>query len=93
MWLSFSDNRISVYTELFPSSPSVNCPNISKRLREKVRCKEMALYRNINCLVHHDNAPTDTAISVRNFSVAHTVRRVLAGTCPVRIFYVIRDEN
>ena len=40
---------------------------VLKRLREKVRRKRLELFANISWVLHHDNAPAQTALSVREF--------------------------
>ena len=40
---------------------------VLKRLREKVRRKRPELYANNSWILHHDNAPAHTVLSVREF--------------------------
>ena len=40
---------------------------VLKRMREKVRRKRPELFANISWILHHDNAPAHTALSVRKF--------------------------
>jgi transposase len=40
---------------------------VLKRLREKVRRKRPELFANNSWILHHDNAPAHTALSVREF--------------------------
>jgi hypothetical protein len=40
---------------------------VLKRLREKVRWKRTEFFANNSCILHHDNAPAHTALSVREF--------------------------
>ena len=38
-----------------------------ERLREKVRWKQPKIFANNSCILHHENAPAHTALSVREF--------------------------
>ena len=40
---------------------------VLKRLREKVRRKQPELFANNSWILHHDNAPAHTALSLREF--------------------------
>jgi len=40
---------------------------VLERLHEKVRRKRPELFANKSCILHHDNAPAHTALSVREF--------------------------
>jgi hypothetical protein len=40
---------------------------VLERLRDKVRRKRPELFGNNSWILHHDNAPTHTALSVREF--------------------------
>jgi transposase len=40
---------------------------VPKRLREKVRRKRLELFPNNSWILHHNNAPAHTALSVREF--------------------------
>jgi len=40
---------------------------VLERLREKVRWKRPELFANSSWILHHDNAPAHTALSVREF--------------------------
>jgi len=41
---------------------------VLERLREKVRQKQPELFANNSWILHHNNAPAHTALSVREFS-------------------------
>jgi len=46
---------------------------VLKRLREKVRRKRPELFANNSWILHHDNAPAHTALSVREFLVTKQI--------------------
>ena len=46
---------------------------VRRRLREKVRRKRPELFGNNSCILHHDNAPAHTALSVREFLVTKQI--------------------
>jgi len=46
---------------------------VLKRLREKVRRKRPELIANNSWILHHDNAPAHTALSVREFLAAKQI--------------------
>jgi transposase len=64
------DIRGIVYYEFVPTGQTVNQVyylEVLKRLREKVRRKRPEFFANNSCILHHDNAPAHTALSVREF--------------------------
>lgn len=64
----FLDIRGIIHYEFVPTGQTVNQVyylEVLKRLREKVRRPE--LFTNNSWLLHHDNAPAHTALSVREF--------------------------
>ena len=70
MLLTFFDIRGIVHYEFVPTGPTVNQVNhleVLKRLHEKVRRKRPKLFANNSWILHHDNAPAHTALSVREF--------------------------
>jgi len=70
MLLTFLDIRGIVHYEFVPTGQTVNQVyylDVLKRLREKVRRKRAELFANNSWILHHDNAPVHTALSVREF--------------------------
>ena len=64
------DIRGIVHYEFVPAGQTVNKVyylEVLKRLREKVRRKRPELFANNSWILHHDNAPAHTALSVREF--------------------------
>ena len=60
-----------IHYEFVPSGQTVNQVyylEVLERLREKVRRKRPKLFANNSWILHHDNAPAHTALSVREFS-------------------------
>jgi len=69
MFANFIVSRIVRY-EFVPSGQTVNQVyylEVLKRLREKVRWKRPEIFASNSCILHHDNAPAHTALSVRDF--------------------------
>ena len=59
-----------VHYEFVPTGQTVNQVyylEVPERLREKVRWKRPEIFANNSCILHHDNAPAHTALSVREF--------------------------
>ncbi|KAF6288416.1 hypothetical protein mRhiFer1_009149 [Rhinolophus ferrumequinum] len=70
MLLTFFDIRGIIHYEFVPTGQTVNQVyylEVLKRLREKVRQNRPELFANNSWLLHHDNAPAHTALSVREF--------------------------
>ncbi|KAF6272388.1 hypothetical protein mRhiFer1_009549 [Rhinolophus ferrumequinum] len=68
MLLTFFDIRGIIHYEFVPTVQTVNQVyylEVLKRPREKVRRPE--LFANNSWLLHHDNAPAHSALSVREF--------------------------
>ena len=66
----FFDTREIVHYEFVPTGQTVNqvyCLEVRKRLREKVRRKQPKLFANNSWILHHENAPAHTALSLREF--------------------------
>jgi len=66
----FFDIRGIVYYEFVPTGQRVNQVyylEVQKRLREKVRRKRPEIFANNSRILHHDNAPAHTTLSVRHF--------------------------
>ena len=67
---NFFDIRRIVHYELVPTGQTVNQVyylEVLERLREKVSRKRPEHFANSSCILHHDNAPAHTALSVRKF--------------------------
>jgi len=59
-----------IHYEFVPTGQIVNQVyylDVLKRLREKVRPKRLKLFANNSWILHHDNAPAQTALSVSEF--------------------------
>jgi len=70
MLLPFFDIRGIVHYEFVPTGQTVNQVyylEVLERLCEKVRWKRPELFANNSWILHHDNAPAHTALSVRDF--------------------------
>jgi hypothetical protein len=64
------DIRGIVRYEFVPTGQTVNQVyylEVLKKLREKVRRKRPELFAKNSWILHHDNAPAHTALSVREF--------------------------
>ena len=62
------DIRGIVHYEFVPTGQTVNQVyylGVLKRLREKFRRKRPDIFANNSWILHHDNAPAHTALSVR----------------------------
>jgi transposase len=70
MLICFFDVNGIVHKEFVPAGQTVNqyfYLDVLKRLRDSVRHKRPELWRSGDWLLHHDNAPAHTALSVREF--------------------------
>jgi len=59
-----------VHYEFVPTRQTVNqiyYLEVLERLREKIRWKRLELFASNSWILHHDNAPAHTALSVREF--------------------------
>jgi hypothetical protein len=59
-----------IHYEFVPTVQTVNQVyylEVLKRLREKIRRKRPEIFANNSWILHHDNAPSHTALSVREF--------------------------
>jgi len=68
--LTFFDIRGIVHYEFVPNGQTVNQVyylEVLERLREKVRRKRPELFAKNSWILHHDNSPARTALSVREF--------------------------
>ena len=66
----FFDMRGFVHYEFVPTGQTVNHVyylEVLERLREKVRRKRHEIFSNNSLILHHENAPAHTALSVRAF--------------------------
>ena len=69
----FFDIRGIVHCEFLPTGQTVNQVyylEVLERLREKVRRKWPELFANNSWILHHDSAPAQTALCVREFLAA-----------------------
>ena len=76
-WYTWCDNKVRelgisgiVHYEFVPTGQTVNQVyylQVLKRLREKVRRKRPELFAYNSWILHHDNAPAHTALSVKEF--------------------------
>jgi len=70
MLLTFFDIKGIVHCEFVPTGQTVNQVyylEVLERLYEKVRRKRPKLSANNSWILHYDNAPAQTALSVREF--------------------------
>jgi len=70
MLLTFFDIRGIVHYEFLSTGKTVNQVyylEVLERLHEKVRRKRPKLFANNSWILHHDNAPACTALSMREF--------------------------
>lgn len=66
----FFDYQGIVHKEFLPTGETVNKEyylNVMRRLRESIRRKRPELWQNKSWVLHHDNAPSHTAIIIREF--------------------------
>jgi transposase len=73
MLVIFFDCEGSVHQEFVPPGQTVNQHyylEVWKRLREQVHRKRPERWRNQDWVLHHDNAPAHTALSVQRFLAA-----------------------
>lgn len=66
----FFDHRGVVHSEFLPTGQTVNKEyylGVMRRLREAVRQKRPELWRDNSWILHHDNAPSHTALILREF--------------------------
>ena len=70
------DIRGIVHYEFVPTGQTVNqfyYLEVLKRLHEKVARKRPELFANNSWILHHDNAPAHTALSVREFLATNQI--------------------
>lgn len=66
----FFDYHGVVHSEFLPAGQTVNKEyylSVMKRLREAIRRKRPELWRNNSWILHHDNAPSHTALIICDF--------------------------
>lgn len=70
MLIVFFDIKGVIHREFLPKGQTVNAEfycSVLRRLREDIRRKRPALWRNGNWILHHDNAPAHNALRTREF--------------------------
>jgi hypothetical protein len=70
MLIDFFDIRGMVHHEFVPQGQTINAEfyvEVSKRLRERMRRVRPELWAEKNWILHHDNAPSHSALTVREF--------------------------
>jgi len=80
MLICFFDIKGLVHFELVPQGQTVNQQfylELLKLLRDAVRRKRSDLWRSGEWLLHHDNAPAHTALSVWQFLTKNGMTMVL----------------
>ncbi|PNF23498.1 hypothetical protein B7P43_G06514 [Cryptotermes secundus] len=76
MLICFFDVNGIVHKEFVLPGQTVNQHfylDVLRRLRESVRRKRSEMWRNGNWLLHHDNAPAHTALTVRQFLTSNNM--------------------
>ncbi|CAI6344606.1 unnamed protein product [Macrosiphum euphorbiae] len=70
MLITFFDIKGLIYYEFVPTGQTVNqtyYKEVLIKLREKIRKKRPDQFQNRSWLLHHDNAPAHSALSIREF--------------------------
>lgn len=70
----FFDFRGVVHSEFLPKGQTVNKDyylGVMRRLRESIRKKRPDLWKSNSWILHHDNAPSHTALIIRDFLTKH----------------------
>ena len=73
----FFDYRGVVHSEFLPEGETVNKEyylGVMKRLRESIRRKRPDLWEHNSWMLHHDNAPSHTAIIVKEFLAKNSTK-------------------
>jgi hypothetical protein len=92
-WQQWAETSLWVYISWTDSQPRLLF-EVLKRLHEKVRRKRPEIFAN-SWILHHDNAPAHTALSVREFlSSKETVGTpsLFTGSSPQWLFCVPEDK-
>ena len=89
-----------VHFEFLPQRQTVNQQfyrEVLKRLRDAVRRKRPELWRSGQWLLHHENAPAHTTLSVRRFLTKNGMTAashpLLPGPGTLRFFPVSKNEE
>ncbi|PNF23785.1 hypothetical protein B7P43_G16799 [Cryptotermes secundus] len=101
MLICFFDVNGIVHKEFVPPGQTVNQHfylDVLRRLRESVRRKRSEMWRNGKWLLHHDNAPAHTALTVRQFLTSNNMVIVphplySPDLAPSDFFFVSTDEE
>lgn len=75
----FFDYRGVVHYEFLPPGQTVNKEyylSVMRRLREAIRLKRPNLWKDKNWFLHHDNAPSHTALVLRDFFIKNSMHIV-----------------
>lgn len=81
----FFDYRGVVHYEFLSTGQIVNKEyylNVMRRLREAVRKKQPELWNNDSWILHHDNAPSHTALIIRDFLAKHSTKIIPQAPYP-----------
>ncbi|XP_011263146.2 uncharacterized protein LOC105255530 [Camponotus floridanus] len=79
MLTAFIDYRGVVHSEFLPPGQTVNKEyylSVMRRLREAIRKKRPELWANNSWFLHHDNAPSHTALVLRDFFAKNSIHIV-----------------
>ena len=86
MLIAFFDIKGIVHFEFLPQGQTVNqhmYKEILRRLMRSVRDKRRDLWENNAWVLHHDNAPAHSALSIRQLTVSGGEERANSGATPV----------
>lgn len=75
----FFDFRGVVHSEFLPEGRTVNKEyylQVMRRLREAIRKKRPELWRNNSWILHHDNAPSHTALTICEFLAKNSTNTI-----------------
>ena len=75
----FMDYRGVVHHEFLPEDQTVSkeyCLGVMRRLREAIRKKKPDLCANNSWILHHDNAPSQNAILIREHLAKHETNTI-----------------